>query len=300
MEASPEAEGSVMKLQRLLRPTNRRARVLVGVLLAALFCIQCTTSQAVRESSLVQVIDGKSLGKNSPEVFAKVKQLAGTDHVALLEYCLKNYESRFNDYTCTFVKQEKIGGELGREQRIAVKFMESPYSVAMKWVENAPNADRVLYVEGKYGDQMLARPTNLFVRSLVGGSVLRRPNDPEAMKSTLRPVNMFGFKRGMQSLLEVYRKARQAGDLKEAFGGFAKAAGRDAIAIIRYLPAKKDYPAHKTVVYFDLEYLVPIGMKNYDWDGALSSQYFYEGLRFNVALTSEDFLPKSNDLTAPQ
>ena len=273
---------------------------MVGLLLAALFCVQCTTTtQAVKESDLVRFIDGKSLGRNSPEVFAKVENLAKTDHIALLEYCLDNYDSRFSDYTCTFVKQEKIGKELGRQQWIAVKFMERPYSVAMKWFQNAPMADRILYVEGKYGNQMLVRPKDLLLRSLLGGSVLRQPDSPEARESTLRPVSMFGFKRSMQSLLEVYRKARQAGDLEEAFGGFAKVAGREAIVLVRYLPAKGDYPAYRTLVYVDLEYLVPVGVESRDWDDELISRYIYENVKFNVSLTSDDFLPKANDLVEP-
>jgi len=272
----------------------------VGLLLAVLFCIQCTSTQAVKESKLVRVIDGRSLGENSPEVLAKVRTLAETDHIALLEYCVDNYDSRFTDYTCTFFKQEKISGQLGQEQRIAVKFREAPYSVAMKWIENPPRGDRVLFVEGKYGNQMLVRPSNAFLRALVGGSVLRKPDGEEAMESTLRPVNSFGFRRSTQSLLAVYRKARQAGDLEEAFGGFAKVADRDAIVLVRYLPAKKDYPAHKTLVYIDLEFLVPVCVESYDWDGKLISRYIYEGMKFNVALTDEDFLPEANDMTPPQ
>lgn len=271
----------------------------VGLLLAVLFCIQCTSSQAVRDSKFVTVIDGQTLGGNSPEVLAKVRKLAQTDHIALLEYCLANYDSRYRDYTCRFFKHEKIGGQLGQEQRIAVKCKESPYSVAMKWVENPPQADRIVYVEGKYGNQMLVRPANAFLRSLVGGTVLRQPDGQEAMESTLRPVNMFGFKRSAKSLLEVYRKAKQAGDLKEEFGGFAKVAGRESIVLVRYLPAKKDYPAHKTLTYVDLEYLVPIGVESFDWDGKLCFRYIYEDVKFNVGLTSEDFLPKANDMAAP-
>ncbi|MHC4983928.1 MAG: DUF1571 domain-containing protein [Planctomycetota bacterium] len=237
-----------MRIRQLLKPTNRRARVLVGLLLAALFCVQCGTTEAVKESKLVRVIDGQSLGENSPEVLAKVKKLAKSDHVALLEYCLANYDSRYADYTCSLIKREKIGGELGKEQRIAVKFKESPYSVAMKWLENAPRADRILYVDGKYGNHMLARPKSVVLRMFVGDLVLRRPDGPDAMENSLRPVNMFGFKRCMQSLLKVYREAREAGDLEEAFGGFAEVAGREAIVLIRHLPAKADYPAYKTLV----------------------------------------------------
>ena len=36
-------------LRNLLNPTNRRIRLFVGLLLAGLFCIQCTRSEAIRD-----------------------------------------------------------------------------------------------------------------------------------------------------------------------------------------------------------------------------------------------------------
>ncbi len=285
---------------RKLRLTNRRARLGVGVLLAGLCLVLCTQTDAVHISTLVRPLDGMVLGSNSPDVTATVMALARTDHTALLRYCLGAYDERYQNYTCTLIKQERIGETLGEEQWIAVKFSESPYSVAMNWSKNAPMADRILYVEGKYGGKMLARPTNRLLRALVpGGTVCRAPDGPDARKSTLRPVSMFGFKRILVSLIDVYAQAKQAGDLEESFGGVKDVAGRQALVLVRVLPARKDYPAHKTITYIDLEYLVPIGVEGYDWDGRLVCRYFYKGIAFNMPLTGEDFLPKANGLAAP-
>ena len=268
-------------LKRLFRPTNKRVRLLVGLMLAALFCIQCTRTDAFRQSSFVTAISGKVVGNNAPNVLSEVDRLAKSDHIGLLEYCLDKYNGRYGDYTCTFIKQERINGTVGKQQEIFVKFLDSPYSVAMAWTaKTAPIADRVLYVEGKYDGQMLVRPKG-FLGVLVG-TVARRPDSPEAMRNTLRPVNMFGFERMMKNLLNVYGQARKNGDLKQAFGGYAEVAGRKAVALIRYLPPKDDYQAHKTVIYIDLEYLLPIGEESYDWDDALCYRYFYKDIKFNV------------------
>jgi hypothetical protein len=283
-----------------LRVTNRRARVAVGLILGGLFFVLCTRTEATRRLDLVTAFDGQSLGRNAPEVLAKVRHLAETDHIALLEYCLAGYGERYRNYTCGFVKQERIDGRLGEAQQIRVKFMESPYSVAMRWEANPPIADRILYVEGKYDNRMLARPANALLRSLVGSSVLRRPDGPEARQSTLRPVNVFGFKRSLESLLGVYRQAEAAGDLETSCGGRASVAGREAIVLVRHLPARSDYPARETRVYIDTEYLLPFCVESYDWDGRLSSRYVYRDVKFNVALTADDFLPKANGLTPPR
>ena len=288
-----------MKLTRLIRPTNRRVRLLVGILLAGLFCVQCSRSEAFRQSRFVVAVSGQAVGENDPAVMAEGKQLAQNDHIGLLEYCLANYDGRYRDYTCTMIKQERIRNVVCREQEIAVKFMEEPYSVAMKWTpQTAPIGDRALYVEGKNGNQMLVRPNGLLNQII--GTVTRPPDGPEAMRSTLRPISQFGFRRSTESLLKVYRQARQAGDLKEAFGGYAQVDGRKAIVLIRYLPAKADYPSHKTVIFIDLEYLVPIAVEGYDWDGNLACRYVYKDLKFNVGLTSSDFLPTANDMASPR
>jgi hypothetical protein len=44
---------------------------------------------------------------------------------------------------------------------------------------------------------------------------------------------------------------------------------------------------------------VPVAVEGYDWDQQLSSRYVFKDIRFNVGLTSEDFLPAANDMKAP-
>lgn len=287
-----------MITKSLLHPSNRRIRLIVGVLVVGLLCVQCTRSQAFKESRFVQVLSGEIFGANDPEVYAEVIRLAKTDHIALLEYCLDGYGGRYRDYTCTLIKQERLGGRVSNEQEIAVKFLESPYSVAMAWTaETAGIGDRVLYVEGKYNDMMLIRLTGVWNKLV--GTAMRKPDGPQAMQNTLRPVNQFGFRKSLESLLKVYRQARDAGDLKQSFGEYAEVAGRKAVVLVRYLPAKDNYPAAKTLTFIDLEYLVPIAVEGYDWDEKLSSRYVFKDIRFNVGLTSEEFLPAANGMKDP-
>jgi len=278
--------------------SNRRARLFVGAMLLVLFCLQCTRTQAFRESRFIVAVAGHSLERNSPSEFKQVEELAKSDHIALLELCLANYEQSYRDFVCTFLKQERINQVVGKEQEVEVKFLEKPYSVAMAWTPaTAPIGDRVLYIEGKYSDQMLVRPKG-FLGQLVG-TVARKPDSPEAMQNTLRPVNMFGFRRVLKSLLAVYERARREGDLREDFGGFAQVAGREAVVLIRYLPPKHDYPAYKTVIFIDLEHLVPVCVEGYDWDEQLSSRYLYKDVSFNIGLTDADFLPAANEMKPP-
>lgn len=281
-----------------IRLTNRKVRLVVGLLLAGLFSVQCTQTSAWKDSDVVTPVDGVAIGANSSETVRKVDELARNDHIELLDWCLENARGRYRDYTCTFVKQERIGGRLKDAEQIDVKFLSEPFSVSMLWTENAPIADRLIYVEDKYDGQMLLRPTGL-LGNLVG-TVTRDPTGKEVRRNTLRPVTLFGFVNALENLLDVYRQADQAGDLQTEFGGYAEVAGRKTVKLVRYLPPKDDYPAHRTDVYIDLEYLVPICIEGRNWDDELSSRYVYKELRLNVGLTGEDFRPETLGMEPPK
>ena len=285
----------ISMLKRILGPTNFRVRLLVGIMLAGLCVFQCTNDSA---SSIVPgPRPGVAVAK--PLVATRdtddLERLARTDHIALLQQCLDNYHGKYADYTCTFTKQERIGGVLGKQQEIRVRFRESPFSAAMTWVTNPPRGDRILYVEGRNSNKMQVRPTSLLLQALAPAGVSRKPDDAEAMKVTLRAVNLFGFECGMKSLLEVYREARKNGDLQEEFGGYYTLDGQDTLLLIRYLTTRrKDYPACKTLTYIDVKYLVPVMIEGYDWEaGDLLCRYSYSDLKFNVGLTGADFTPES-------
>ena len=293
-------------LKKLLNPSNRRVRIFVGLLLAGLFCIQCTQQVTGTGSKLEKA--------SSATAAAKIEKLAKENHIALLEMCLENYDKNYRNYTCTLIKQEIIRGTQKPEQWTNVKFTEKPFSVSMQWLAETPKGalannqvkklyiplgDRILYVEGKYDNKMVIRISNPLLRGLLG-TQKRPPDGADAMKNTLRPVSLFGFKRGINSLLSVYRDAKKNDDLKQEFGGYVNVAGRDAIVLVRYLPAKANYPAHRTEICIDLETLVPVRIQGFDWDGRCTSRYIYKDVKFNIGLDEEAFTPKANGIADPK
>lgn len=288
-----------------LRPgrlTNSKIRVLVGLVLVALIVAHFAgRTEAVRTPSEYAVaVDGKIVGQTSEGVVNELERLARTDHLALLENCARHYDQNYRDYTCTLVKQERLGGTIAAEQTIEVTFLDKPFSVGMKWVVNAPRGDRVLYIEGKYGNQMLVRPTGAIARALVP-TALRKPDGEDALKSTLRPVNMFGFRRGLDSLIEIYRLARDRHECREEFGGYAEVAGRNALVLVRYLPNRPEYPAALTKVYIDTETLLPIMIEGFGWNNDdFLCRYLYKDVKLNLGLSPESFAPKAFDLAEPK
>jgi hypothetical protein len=222
-----------------------------------------------------------------------LEELARTDHVALLEKCLDHYRQNYHAYTCVFRKQERLDGSLRPEQKVAIRFREEPFSVAMEWLENAPAADRLLYVEDKYNGQMLVRPSFVLARGL---TIRKDPEAKDVLKQTLRPVTRFGFKRGLTHLIKVYRHARQSGELEAKFEGYAQLDGRTVLLLKRILPDKPEYPAPVTEIYVDTEWLVPLCIRAYETDGTLQANYVYQDVTFNPSLSDEDFTPASLDM----
>lgn len=277
-------------IRRLFRPTNMRVRMAVGLLLLTLFCIHCAPVSNSR-STLVAA----SSGQGAPVAeLKKLEVMAEKDPVALLDLGLEHYQQTVQNYTCTFIKQERIKGELRPEQWIEVKYMEKPLSIAMKWVQNAPIGDAILYVDGKFNNQMVVRPKGIWNKLI--GPQLRDPEGPEAMENTLRPVTMFGFRKMLVSLRDVYVLAEKRGDCTSHYVGLKNVAGRDALAIERILPLKDDYPAKKTIWYMDVKDLVPLGIEAYDWDDQLTCSYTYKDIKFNTSITQEDFTPAANGM----
>ncbi|MBN1942121.1 MAG: DUF1571 domain-containing protein [Phycisphaerae bacterium] len=301
--------------RKALRPTNRRVRVLVGLLLAGLLAVQVTQSVATgpKPTVVVEAVGEEQVVTSDPSLLQELCHMAETNHLALLKLCQAELnKGRYNHYTATFVKQEQIRGQLGPEQHIRAKFMASPFSVAMTWTKNAPTGNALVYVDGKFPDktgrsQMVVQPTSNFLRRLVGGSVLRLPDGPDAMRNTLRPCTMFGFRNSLQSLIDVYELARKRGECNEQWGyrdpktgrdvKFAEVDGRKCIVLVRFLPRRKDYPARRTLIFIDLEYLLPVQVIGYDWNDKFFCNYEYRDVNFSADLGEKDFTPAANGIT---
>jgi hypothetical protein len=275
--------------------TNWRLRLLVGSGLLLLICIQCArpSGAQVQDNGLVRSVSGQEVGSLSDAQSQKLERLARHDPTALLDLCLEHTRSDMHDFTCTFIKQERIDGVLGATQEIDVKFLARPFSVAMSWTKNAPVSDRLLYVEGLYDNNLLLRPKGMLSWM---GTVRRKPDSPQVMANTLHPVTMFSFERSLETMVRISRQAAARHELGGGFAGYKDVAGRVALVIERQLPARDGYPAAKTLVCIDPRLLIPIAIESWDWDGQLISRYIYKDVRMNVGLSLDDFTPQANGL----
>jgi hypothetical protein len=266
---------------------------MVGLLLAGLAGYLATQGDADAVShQYVRSVDRGHIALESQDMVDELVRLGKTDHVALLEMCLENVK-RYKDYEGTFIKQERIDGALRDEQVIKFHHRTVPFSVAMAWEKNAPRGDRILYVDGRNNNEMFVRVNLPLLRGMV---VSRDPAGQDVMRNTLNPVTRFGFQRGLENLVEVYREAKEVDDLRIEFGGFTEVFGSKCVRLLRYLPLKGDYPAKLTEIHIDVETLLPVCIKGFDWDDQLTSKYIYRDLRFNVGLNDENFTKAANGM----
>ena len=232
------------------------------------------------------------------------------DHLALLAKGQSTCDTpALTNYTCSFSKQERMGGFLKDQQVVDVKFREKPFSVAMAWTKNAPLADRLIYVEGLYKDadgksQMLVRPKGGFAQLLAGKSVLRAPDGKDAMRQTLKPCTQFGFRNMLTALVDVYQQAEKAGDLQQFTAEMPIGIGeRECTLLIRVLTdegGKKNYPAYITEICLDNETHLPLRVTGYDKKGRLLCDYKYQNLKLNPGLADKDFTPQANRIEPPK
>src|SRR5262245_24378964 len=118
--------------------------------------------------------------------------------IRLLERARKAF-AHVKDYTCDFVKRERIRGELQPDQFMRMKVRTKPFSVHLKWeLPKSMAGQGACYVEGRNGGRMRVRPNRGLV-SLVGWVSLAT-DDPRALRDSRHEIR----EAGLGNLLEQF------------------------------------------------------------------------------------------------
>jgi hypothetical protein len=222
---------------------------------------------------------------------AGLVRLARTDPVAFVEACLRRCGREVKGYRCTLQKQERLGGKLQRSEVMDVAFRENPFSVLLDWQEGARLAQRVLYVRGENGDQLLVRPAGW--RGKLVSVVTRDPEGPEARESGRYPVPEFGIKVGTERTLAAWKAARKAGALHVEYLGEKKVpeAGDCVCYVLRRTGYARPEEGGVTeaTLYYDKETWLQVGSVLKGEEGKLVGEYFFRDVRLNPAFDAEAF-----------
>ena len=205
------------------------------------------------------------------------------------------------DYSATFFKQERIGGELSEAQVMRIKLRHQPLSIYIKWL-TCDKGRELIYVEGQNDGKMLVHVGGWKARLLP--TVKLDPEGARAMQESRHPVTKIG-------LLEVARRSisyRQR-DLEAATGVHCrmldnqKFDDRDCYCfILEYDRPELSDGYRKVVAYVDKQYSLPVSVKNYGWpkqattadteqldEETLLEIYSYSSIKLNQQLDDGDF-----------
>jgi outer membrane lipoprotein-sorting protein len=198
------------------------------------------------------------------------------------------------DYTCTFIKRERINGQLLPEEYIVMKARNRPFSVYMKW-QRPYEGREVIYAQGQYDGKVMAHSTG--VEKVVGGTVALDPRGSMAMENSRHDITEAGIGNLVNQLVTRWQKEKQLGQTKVEVKENANVDGRPCICVKTQHPQDpKNYSYFRSRVFFDKENGLPIRFEGYDWprrgsppEGDVVESYTYRDLKINVSLTGLDF-----------
>jgi hypothetical protein len=203
------------------------------------------------------------------------------------------------DYSCTFVKRERIEGVLNEPQTLFLKVRHKPFSVYVYYLKpDAKKGTEAIYVEGKNDGNILAHTTG-FKDTLVGTLTLK-PDSPRAMEGNRRPITNIGMLNLTIKTIDACHRGLQYPDVDVRFIPGAKLNGRMCTCMqSTNRTPRRDSTFHMTRLFVDDEWKLPIRYEAYEWPAKageqppLAEEYTYLNLKFNNSFTDADYDPRN-------
>lgn len=223
---------------------------------------------------------------------AEMERLAREQPATFLENCLRRYQREVQGYTLTMQKQEYLDGKLNPKEVIEVCFRDQPHSVYMNWIEGTGRAERALYVEGENNGKMLARPSGLLARKIVGDVVERDVDSPDARHSGRYTLKEYGLKKAAERTLAAYKMEKENNNLKYEYLGIQKlkeAGDRPCYTLrFHYTKPVRDGVTEATF-YIDTSSWLQVGSVLRRGEGGLVGAYYFRDIRLNPEFKPDQF-----------
>jgi hypothetical protein len=215
----------------------------------------------------------------------------------MLKASVEEMDRNLRDYSCTFIKQERIDGELGEPQHIFMKIRHEPFSVYMSFLK--PFAGReVLWVDGQNNGDMIVREAG-FKRVL--GKMNLDPKGAVAMRGQKYPITRVGIRNLTAELLRQFESDARYQECEVSHKADVKIGSRVTTMVqVTHPIARQNFRAHVARLFFDNELHIPIHYDAYGWPqqpGAqppLEERFTYANLKINNGYTARDFDANNN------
>ncbi|MEX0795025.1 MAG: DUF1571 domain-containing protein [Pirellulaceae bacterium] len=271
-----------------------RRSLLLGIPAVACGISQLASGQEPRGNFREPVyrVSNKSDNRRDNQVVAGEHPLAPALRVA--ETGLKRIEDNIQDYQCTLVKRERIGGKLLDHEFMDAKIRHNPFSVYLSFKNPASVRGReVLYVEGQNNNNLMAHEGGALLKLV---TVNLNPTSSLAMRNQRYPITDIGVKNLVQRLIEVAKEDMQFGECEVKFTNGAKINGRvcTLIEVVHPVP-RSNFRFHKAHIFIDDQLQVPVRFASWDWpaqnggEAPLLEEYTYLDMKVNNGFTDADF-----------
>jgi hypothetical protein len=220
-----------------------------------------------------------------------------TPVIRIVEASQAEFDAKIKDYSCTLIKQERVDGELGEEQKIAMKVMQQPFSVYMQFMQ--PFAGReVAFVEGQNSGRLVVLEAG-FKRMM--GKMNLDPNGSLAMKGQKHPITSVGIRNLLIKLNKMWNAETKFAECDVTSNPNSKIGDRSCTMIQVIHPiARQDFKFHAARLFLDNELKIPVHFDAFAWpeqaegEPPLEERFTYAKLKVNNDFTSKDFDSKNN------
>jgi hypothetical protein len=204
--------------------------------------------------------------------------------------------AKLKDYSAVLAKHERIDGELGDRQKLALKIRHEPFSVYLLFeLPEGNEGQEVIYVEGQNDGKMRAHGVGL--QGFLGTLSL----DPEgwtAMRGQKYPITSIGMLNLAERITNGVEEAARRGDAEADVRLFDDASinGRECRAItIARTPPEGGSPIRLMRLFLDKELGLLVRYEAHDWSGKkeekpeLVEKYTYVDVKPDQDFGDEDF-----------
>ncbi len=202
--------------------------------------------------------------------------------------------SRVSDYSCTFIKQERIGKKLLPPQTILMKGRTNPHSIYFSF-QTVHKGREAIYYPARFANKLVAHEGGW--AGYLAGTMQLDPLGRLAMSDNRHPVSEAGINKLVARVYDSWHNHLQPEhDITIEHG--VSLANRSATMVqTRHETRSPQFQYHMVQIYFDDQLGLPVRFMGYDWpvrpgaQAELLEDYQFVNLRVNTGLTNMDFDP---------
>jgi len=203
---------------------------------------------------------------------------------------------KIQDYSCTFIKRERVDGQLTDYSYIDMKLRHEPFSVYMYFQQpTSIRGQEALYVQGKNNNKLIGHTVG--IQGALVGTLHLDPAGALAMRGNRYAITMCGMKKLLEKLVELSKTKVQARDCEVRFFTGASVDNRPCTVLKLTSPGRiEGFPLAHAMLYMDDEWHVPVRFECYEYptrprnaEPILVEEYTYTNVRFNQNFTDADF-----------